>query len=266
MSSASLCFILGAKDLEMDTIESVLKSSGALFGYAGVVRGDNGQTVRVGPNNAYRAETIIGVDAIAHHRLVFVECDFERCDHHRVIDAGYGKSPEEFLEASSIGQVIRMLVRNGIEVPVTGRIRAVAAADHCLPAAYQGECPGVSPEQVLEVRLPELCLRHGMPEADVRAGIDAARALLASAPFVEIGAGNPVRDLRHYGVQPFVLEAATMAGAHFLGHVDTRDPKKIMLSAFVETVQCFLNGWAQHSGISGLYGDPGRGFAGGSVA
>lgn len=259
------CFVLGARDLEMDAIEDMLKLHGTLYGFA-AVRTLDGRPVRVGPNNAYRAETIIGVESIADVALVLVECDFERCDHHRVIDAGYGKSPEEFLEASSIGQVIRMLARVGVVVAVDTRIRAIAAADHCLLAAYQGECPGVSPEEVLNVRLPELCLRYGMPEVDVRTGIEAARALLAGAPYVEIGAGNPVRDLRQHGVQPFVLEAATMSGEYFLGHVDTRDPKKIMLSANSEAVQCFLNGWAAHIGISGLYGDPGRGFAGGTTA
>src|SRR5690606_35947049 len=104
-----------------------------------------------------------------------------RIDHHRPGDPGYGRSPEEFLPASSIGQVWASLLRlrnDGWDSPLysgTGSVYwndrrwygdtpygqvdvpeallLVAAADHCLAAAYRGECPGVDPDKLMQWRV-----------------------------------------------------------------------------------------------------------------
>jgi len=113
-------------------------------------------------------------------------------DHHRPRDPGYGRPPSEFLAASSLGQVITELARLGALpswphamsspaddgpglgildycgpdgwrvgsrtgaddvgcwIPVD--IVLCAAADHCLGAAYRGECPGVEPDELMQWR------------------------------------------------------------------------------------------------------------------
>jgi len=111
-------------------------------------------------------------------------------DHHRHGDTGFGRPPAEFLAASSLGQVIAELalfgfyptdgysiyaapearpgtfVRGGVGgwsvVVAAKRGPAVqqflgdrvtaAACDHCLGAAWQGQCPGVSRDDVRAYR------------------------------------------------------------------------------------------------------------------
>jgi hypothetical protein len=103
-------------------------------------------------------------------------------DHHNPGDPGYGRSPAEFLPASSIGQVIAILGDDRIAINrhtlsaespqdlylvpagaladdsdpawclgtgfVPTDIVLTAAADHCLDAARRGECPGVDPDDL----------------------------------------------------------------------------------------------------------------------
>lgn len=104
-------------------------------------------------------------------------------DHHNPGDPGYGLPPERLLEGSSIGQVICFLAKalphnaamslwkteqkvwgcpagsivrlNGDHIVtrespapplvIPADLVLIAAADHCLAAAYAGKCPGVNP-------------------------------------------------------------------------------------------------------------------------
>lgn len=102
-------WVLGADDPEMSAIEKLLQNCGENYVYATV----NG--ARVHPGNAYKADN---VSAESYDHIVLVECQcreyhlpFTIIDHHRPGDPGYGKSPEDFLSASSIGQVISLLVQ-----------------------------------------------------------------------------------------------------------------------------------------------------------
>src|SRR5690606_4175915 len=115
---------------------------------------------RVYPGNAYRCP----VPEVPEGSTVYaVECVGElpegwiRIDHHRPGDPGYGKPPEEFLPASSIGQVLIELDRLGVadRIPSKDILEAIraAAADHCLAAAYRGECPGVDPDALMRWRV-----------------------------------------------------------------------------------------------------------------
>lgn len=123
-----ILFILGASDPEMAAIERLVRSSGARIAHA--TQGP----ARVHPGNAYRADgaaaawpgTDMG-DLGAFARVVLVECDVPglfpsddprvvRVDHHRPGDPGYGRGPEEFLSASSLGQVLSLLSR-GLALP-----------------------------------------------------------------------------------------------------------------------------------------------------
>lgn len=113
--NAERIWVLGASDPEMEQIERLLSEAGQDFTYATV----DGQ--RVHPGNAYQAE----LPAAATGTTVYlVECDgLQRpngaevvvIDHHRPGDPGYGRPPEDFLPASSIGQVIAELARLAFE-------------------------------------------------------------------------------------------------------------------------------------------------------
>ena len=157
-----------------------------------------------------------------------------RCDHHNPGDPGYGRPPTEFLPASSLGQAIRLLALSGeipadwrrldasgwIEAPRPGdvavygagilavrapegvaaaiplRILLTAAGDHCLGAAYAGQCPGVDPAALIAHRrdgkaawLASLPTSHPArreveacaPGRPLREAVDAACARTAAA-------------------------------------------------------------------------------------
>lgn len=141
----SRLWILGAADPEMEAIEKLLAGAGEAFIYATSSGG------RVHPANAYQADPIDLDPEVCE--IYLVECQvavvlpITVVDHHRPGDLGFGLPPEEFLAASSIGQVLRAL---GIEA--TKDHLLTAAADHCLGAAYRGECPGVDPDELMRWR------------------------------------------------------------------------------------------------------------------
>lgn len=100
---------LGAPHPEMEMIERLLRHCGETVVYATM---PDGQRVR--PETAYRCPI---PDVPADATVYAVECidtlpdGWIRIDHHRPGDPGYGRPPEEFLPASSLGQVIAELAR-----------------------------------------------------------------------------------------------------------------------------------------------------------
>lgn len=199
---STVYWILGAVDPEMEMIERLLRESGQRVVFA-LHDGE-----RVSPESAYRADGLS--ESIPEGARVYrVECDgpaipagAQVIDHHRPGDPGYGRPPEDFLTASSIGQVIAELARGGVvpkswrrmpagyAAPLTPQYAEdgtpvdyvgvpwvrpaagggdawdividahtfarvphemvlTAAADHCLAAAYRGECPGVDPDALM---------------------------------------------------------------------------------------------------------------------
>lgn len=168
--------ILGAPDTEMNLIEYLLKKHKIPYTYA-INRNGN----RVNSRNAYKAE-IQGV--IIAKQVWLIECDVNDnniwcenlivIDHHNPRDFGYKIPPFDFLRASSIGQVLALLVRLGYhpflpeiqifqkkgiyhykdgawfldDLPIPKKIALIAAADHCLASAYAGQCPGVNPVEI----------------------------------------------------------------------------------------------------------------------
>lgn len=57
-----------------------------------------------------------------------------------------------------------------------------AAADHCLGAAYRGECPGVDPDELMRWRVSTRAAFQRRPEADILADVERAREALRAAP------------------------------------------------------------------------------------
>jgi len=93
-----------------------------------------------------------------------------------------------------------------------------AAADHCLAAAYRGECPGVDPDALMRWRVESRAAFQGRSVEEVLADVERAREALRAAPTVRLADGIDVRDMREaYTVQtvlvvPFV-EGATVDSA-----------------------------------------------------
>jgi hypothetical protein len=241
-------FVLGASDPEMGEIERLLISTGKT-----VIHASAGGR-RVHPGNGYTADPVSGL-------VVAVECDGEgwtvadRVDHHRPGDPGYGQPPGAFLKASSLGQILALL-----SITPSDEHRLIAAADHCLAAAYRGGCPGVSPVDLRDWRIATRAAFQRRSEAEVLAEVEAARRVLAAAPRIDI-AGIEVADLRQQGIVPELPEAAAFDGVPFLALLLDRGQTKVVLQAAPPEV---IATWMHEQELCSRkpYGDPARGFAG----
>src|SRR5690606_1592832 len=120
-----------------------------------------------------------------------------------------------------------------------------AAADHCLAAAYRGECPGVEPDALMRWRVAVRAAHQGRPVDELIEDVEQARARLRAAPVVELGEHLTARDLRGEFVAE-LPEAAAREGMAYLASVVDRDGRqKIVLGAAdAETVRAFLEQWA----------------------
>ncbi len=205
-------------------------------------------------------------------------------DHHRPGDPGYGLPPGQYLAASSLGQVLLLthahdgfarfdgcwysygpegpnsdnylLLQSRHDEPAEEML--IAAADHCLAAAYRGECPGVDPDALMAWRARTRADFQGRPVAAVEADVAAARAALAVAPKVEIAG---VAVARFDATVPELPEAAARDGIPFLATLTERGQNKTVLQAAPPQV---VAAWMDSQRAAGLspYGDPARGFAG----
>src|SRR5690606_5914134 len=84
-------------------------------------------------------------------------------------------------------------------------------------------------------------------------------------PGCGVCAHSIVYDLRGNSV-PELPEAASREGMAYLATVSDRDGRRRVVlggNASPETVRAFMNDWAHAQGLTDLYGDPARGFAGG---
>jgi hypothetical protein len=336
MTVSERIWILGAPDPEMEAIESLLRECGEQVAYA-VVGVD-----RVTAANATRAERAhyLGAfedDARTAHEMgheaypqtgrqeIWVECDglgtrrralndvceildVTRIDHHRPGDPGFGRPPEEFLAASSIGQVTLRLYGGSRFVQdkngawwraaaadedsdnwlgiVPHALVMIAAADHCLGAAYAGKCPGVDPVTLGEFRAAERARFSGRNVGDVLADIATTTEALKHADSfllpIDIGPSGDedhcayrsdhryrVIDMRRpEGPWPELPEAATRAGVSYIsGPLSCPDGRqKVTCSGTREVVEAFIFRWGPANGLTDIYGDPARGFGGGYLA
>ncbi len=248
-------YILGAADPEMQEIAAVLETAGCGWVWA------THEGKRCVPGDAYRADStdkVIPWAAEARGVETSHVANWWRSeyDHHRPGDPGYGLPPARYREGSSLGQVMAHL---GVEP--TPRQLGIMAADHCLGAAYRGECPGVDPEALMAWRAESRARFQNRPVADVLADVEAARHILCSATSVLIG-GTLVADLRRQSV-PELPEAAVREEIPFLATVRERDgrEKVVIQGASDAVIAAFLAGAAAF-GAGDTYGDPARGFAG----
>ncbi|MEM1953380.1 MAG: hypothetical protein QW299_08655 [Candidatus Caldarchaeum sp.] len=286
-------FVLGAQDKEMETIEELLAASRQPYGYATDSSGK-----RCHPGNAYKASGVSNLPSGEGKEFVFVECHIAGiepaviADHHRPGDPGHGAPPERFWEASALGQIWRLL--RGDEVPEEELVY-IAAADHCLAAAYRGLCPRVDPERLLELRLRQKAEFRGLPLEEIQGQFDLSCSLIKEAMrprlhsyqtpdprkgFWEEGDAAwewepEVADLRGVNTPSETPEASCFLGVPFISTVREKDGRsKIILQGVPpgkgELVKRFLDGrlavYPPLPPLTGTYGDPERGFAGGYLS
>lgn len=259
-------FVLGAQDPEMRAIEKVLQAQGVAFGYAGRA-GRRGERCRSG--NAYLADAVLARGRLAETvpaawvlqaDVVTVECAVERVeavvriDHHEPGDAGYEKGARDYLEGSSLGQVLTFF---GLKP--NSEQRLIAAADHCLSAAYKGLCPQVDPEELLFSRAAWKAKIANRPLSEVVAAIMHAADCVRKA-YCE-SSGEAFFD------DPFSVPTEIGEGAAYCGLpiryralTDDGQVKEMVKGASTEAIQAFM---AMHRAFGRrVYGNPFRGYAG----
>jgi hypothetical protein len=245
-------FILGAPDPEMEEIERVVRSCGHEVRYALL------RQTRVRAEQAYWADSLdapIPKDAT----LVFVECSVlglscdHLIDHHRAGDPGFGQPPEKYLESSSIGQTLQYL-----ELEPTDTQKVIAAADHCPTQAYQGKCPGVTPEALREWRTATRAVRRGVTPEEMDASILFAKSTLENAERIDVGGCSLPWVCDRKGE---IAEASARYNIPFLYAERLNDGRTKMgiMGALPDVIQV----WMRECGLTNVYGDPARGYAGG---
>jgi len=253
-------FVLGAADPEMEEIIRVLNAED--FGW--VKATCLGQAVD--RPDAYEATSVDGLLPRDHENIVFVECRVlgltpaHICDHHNPGDPGYDKPPRQYMEGSSLGQVLSLIGKEP-----TDQQRIIAAADHCLAHAYSGLCPGVSREVLADWRERSRASRFDLTLDDIRLRISIAEKALDRAPRQRI-ANEDVAYFADKDVAPYeIFEASARCGkpilyvAH-LEHKNTRYKTKMgLINVRPQTVEA----WMRDCGLEKVYGAPLRGYAGG---
>jgi hypothetical protein len=298
-------WILGAPDPEMELIEHILRRAEEHFAYATIAgarvapddayRADgahrpDGEDVPVSPMTILVECAFTSPPTRGGEVMVI--------DHHRPGDPGYGRPPAEYLSASSIGQVAAILWRCalcGAVLDLHGRsgpdgepprgldstmdlwpehrpsraladeIMLAAAADHCLAAAYRGECPGVEPDTLMRWRAYSRARFQRRTVGAVLVDIERARAALREAPELVLGPGVTARNMIGQKVAE-LPEAAAREGLCFVSALDPSPDgrsKVVCQSGSPEQIQAFMQAWAPAHGLQDIYGDHARGFAGG---
>lgn len=278
-------FILGADDPEMQAIVACLKKAGQKYGFAAI----GGQ--RCHAANAYQADSVISpegeVSALenGYDTLVFVECrpwnvphkrkrQLLVIDHHEEGDPGYDLEPEDFWEASSLGQLICMLRTDGYPLAVTRSMLVLAAMDHCRQAAIRGECPDITPHEVMLLRVREIAAAKGVTSSIVRKRINEYIKVLREREAVQFGPWKLIDLTDHHlgiGYSLDLLCAQTALDIKgltaLLRHSDTPGEwgERISISghATPEMVTYFMQAYAKEKPLYRVFGVPRRGYAGG---
>ncbi|MDP2668259.1 MAG: hypothetical protein Q8P07_00260 [bacterium] len=318
-------FVLGAPDPEMVEIEAVLREHGENFVYALATDGKRvhpGNAYKMALPGRLDVDEVVFVEcgfADGHPCDWLADVKLAVVDHHRPGDHGYGRGPADYMSASSLGQVLNLLgiphnptcsvcgsedIRfagvdsggwcpycNGSEdftvLGPTPQQRIIAAADHCLAAAYRGQCPGVDPDALMKWRVETRAAFQKRSTKDILADVERAREILRSKlswscyKCGATGSGRPPGmgygccgyddfvatewvDLRGQQHVPELPEAAVREGIPFVSSVKDRDGREkiVLQAASAWLVKLFLRG-LMIPGLTDLYGDPARGFAGG---
>jgi hypothetical protein len=236
--SSDYHYVLGAEDAEMICIERALRTLGLPFVYAA----ENG--VRVTQDNAYSANGFIAAPGIdyfnpvaATGQKVSIECTVTvdpvytpdtEVDHHYPGDVGYGGVAADFFESSSVGQVYNQLVDPGegftvpqVDAAFGSDIEFIAAADHCLAAAYQEDCPDITFAGMLDyrARVEAIAAKKDVKVIKERFMDDAA--IIRSLPETTVGA----LTYRIATDRPVVYHTEAAAMVNTVVEFETKEPK-----------------------------------------
>lgn len=245
-------FVLGAPDHEMQEIARICEERGLAYGYATKL----GAIVHT--HDAYHATGVAGLIPPNSH-VVAVECNVmglpvdDVIDHHQPGDPGYGKAPTEYLEGSSLGQFLQML-----NLEPTPQQRVIAAADHCLTAAYKGLCPDVSPEDLRAFREATRCKARSISQEELQQQIQQAMLALNTAPTFRVAD----TEVAWFDDAPAeISEASARLGRPYMYMRKQEDGR---VKAGIRSAPApVVAEWLETCGLTGTYGDPQRGFAGG---
>lgn len=250
-------FVLGAPDPEMAATQLLLSHHNI------PTRPAMSGGKRVNPASAYRADP--PSDMARFDYIATVECNIglavdHQIDHHNPGDPGFGLPPADFWRASSIGQVWDWL---GARAMVGGDpphdLLLTAAADHCLGAAYRGECPGIDPEALARWREESRAAHQRITPDALRGRIEAARVALRGLPHTEI-AGFTFADASGIDI-PELPEASARDDIMVQYTLPSGGRTKIgVLNGSPEALTAWMEYARQH--YRDIYGDPARGFAG----
>lgn len=178
-------------------------------------------------------------------------------DHHFPGDPGYGFPPDRYWAGSSIGQVC-----NYLRVEPNERLMIIAAADHCLGAAYRGLCPDVDPTMLRRWRSQSRAAWRRLSVDKFTHEVDLAIEAVRGLPMIEVG-GHLFADATDREISE-LSEASAISGIPVMYALhDTRSGrnKAGALNGTPEAMTAWLN-WA-FANLRDAYGDPHRGFAGG---
>jgi hypothetical protein len=262
-------FLLGCRDREMDRIHELC----LLWGLS--VRFATCNGVRVNPENAYKADP---VPLSPGRILVLVECEprefigdeglFRRIDHHRDIDPGYHMGSELYWEASSLGQFYK---RIDLGLP-TREDLIIAARDHCLSAAMEGKCLGVSREEAEEYGQRSFAKENGVHISKVQELMKEIAKAIGQSGKVPIGDQLAI-DFRHSptglanSLEDLVVKQV-LASGNLPGLVKSKNqldaPDKVMMcGATPVAIEDFRITWGPGHGLSDFFYVPARRYVGG---
>ena len=260
MQLSEITFVLGGDDTEMRYISDILEENDLRFVFASDSMGE-----RITRRRAYETDI-----PKLNRKQVWVECrprhytshemqslGYHLIDHHNDGDPGFGKSPQNYWEASSIGQVCELIGH-----PKTIELQMIAAADHCLRHAYNNECSPIKREQLLEFRLSHY--KEGMEQA--RSRFQRLTSMMKANKDYEFN-GTMYFDATHVpGLAFFVTDVSAYNNIPFISFRTRpgKESSKVFLgNASKKDIAYFLSeGCHQFGEVQGTFGDPSRQFAG----
>lgn len=259
----NLSFILGAQDPEMRAICKVLTQEKIPYYFAST------EYNRCNSGNAYQANGICSQESsgfckpvvlVKNTTYITVECAVknidiqQNIDHHNEGDSGFSMKPKDYLKGSSLGQTLTFLGKEP-----TSDQKLLCAADHCLTAAYQGECPDIDPDELLFSRASWLAKILNITLGDVFNDIFTAKDLVNKNYCEEkqmsffldpLNQPNYIAEASAYVGKPICYRRITPEG----------NIKEMLKGGTEQQISDFL---AQHQAEGRrVYGNPNRGYAG----
>ena len=265
----SYVFYLGAKDPEMNRIESILSNGGYEYFYAH----NNGELCN--PGTAYSASPVTPSEGSTP---VFVECEptnshdlnYINIDHHRPGDFGYSLTSSQYWEASSLGQLWSLLYPN---TTPSHDDKLLAAMDHCFGDALFGNCPGIDKSEVLYLKLENISKGTNHTLYEVKETLYRYVDVLSKSSTVQINSEFviDITDLDlgvGYSVDVLTVQLASIMmskGVLYKTADKNHGRQKLVLNGQLnfETVQYFMEHWGPNKGLTNIYGNPYRKYAGG---